>query len=964
MRNLTWWLAASALLATLGCSGSGSPVTAPQTAPDSATLPQAALGASGALGTPFINGDLATAALAIYTLDIDPVSLQATSRLKETRTVAANDDLYLLSIDSFLNAGSFAITGITATATTIDLGYVVKHPFPAPNNPTGTPNGSTNRADLGVAGMVLIMADAPASGNTYFTDRVANTDLVANADAYFSPGGLLTTSGTANTYPYKQLVDESLDPRVGVSNGGDVTGNFGSDGWTRSEFGTGNNGWTGYGVMHQGQSVTNTMSLNKAALTGGFSLDVSIIAVYNDPRGGATAAQKKANRLPPASPDASLFAYRMPHGALDAGKITVLPETAGFIANTISAQTMSFHVEDWDARATESAEADLANDSSFTNVAQGESGTPTLDVCIPDVLGDATVTADASTVVDDDSGVGGDVDEDSGRPGDALYYSTLVTKLAGSGQVAGFYKGMVRATDPQTGLTIGLNESLAPLPSTPDPVTYQAFTVEMLPDNAAPTGTYAMDAATVAENCAFGLTVTAPNDDDGDPIDILVDWDNDGTYTLATTVNSPYPATVPLASPITFTFNGPAPDNRQVPVRLDDGTTFTQLTPTQSIQVLQNCPTAPFVATPLTSGLGYTGVGGFYNYSATFCPQDMEGMKSGIVHPNGGVIVQQKAAATADLVVFVATAAAPNAGASIFTVTSGFPATSQVNQIDVSATNRVFYSTYVTSQIGTGRNNPLYNYGATGGAANIRYFDLTGVIPYASHTTISTGANRVIAMDVDAAGNVWYIDQNNILHKLTGGSYAEETSCPFPIDLKTISQPMNPTGGTPATNIKVHDFEVNAYSGFLYILAQSQEAAASNAYIYKVACDGSSSTRSAGFALNYSTTQNQYGDIHIDSRDTTGAAISPLSNADRQIVVYGNRMIPNTDPEPEVRIFTADLTQSTSQNWDPFGCCDIGMNNGSVGLNNWLYAAMGPSFGTGIIAIHGTAGNFPPTGWQ
>lgn len=473
MRTVAWWLAGSLALVALGCSGGGSTPIVPLTqdlAP--ATAPDPVISASGSLGSPLQSGLLQQSALAIYSIDIDPEALTATSRLKETRSGQANDDLYQLSIDSFLNAGSFKITEVSTSPVSLDLTYVVKHPFPAPNNPTGTPNGSTNRADLGITGMVLFLTDVPtATGNTYFTDVVANTELVAYPDAYFTPGGLLAVSGTANTYPYKLLIDETVDPRVGVSNGGSVTGNFGSDGWTRSEFGPGNNGWTGYGVLHQGQSVKNTLNLYKSALSGGFSLDVAIIAQYNDPRGGATPAQKKANRLPPASPDASLFAYRMPHGALDVGKIITLDAAPGFIANTISGQQLRCWVEDWDARATETTASDLSLDASFTNVGQGDAGLPLVSFCIPGLWGSTASHGDL-TVQDDDSGVGGDVDQDGGMPADPIFYSGFATKPAGSGQTPGTYTGMYRATDVQTNTAVWLDPSLAPIATSNWPVTY------------------------------------------------------------------------------------------------------------------------------------------------------------------------------------------------------------------------------------------------------------------------------------------------------------------------------------------------------------------------------------------------------------------------------------------------------------------------------------------------------------
>lgn len=562
MRQLTWWLATSLALAALGCGGSnGVTPPAPLTPQDSpigtGLVPEPGVppitSVPASLGQAYVRGSLADSALALYTIDIDPSTLSATASLKATRSGQATDDLYLLPIDSFFNARSFRITGITGTATTVDIAYEIAHPFPAPSDVLGTPNAVTNRSDLGVAGKVLWLADvASASGNTFFSDRVANTTLIANADAYYAPGGLLTTSGTANTFPYKLLVDETLDgtgSRVGISNDGDVTGNFGTDGWTRDEYGTGNDGWTGYGVLHQGQVSRNVLSLSRGAISGSFSLDMAVIARYNDPRGGLTPAEKKANRLPPASADASLFAYRMPHGALDIQKVSFAGEGGGFIQDTLSASVLRFHVEDWDARATETTESDLSVDPSFTNVAPGESGAPSLAVSIPGVLGDATaVVTMAGGPVDDDSAYGGDVDQDSGLPGDPLFFSESVTKAAGSGQVPGTYQGLVRVTDVEATIAdsfyvIELDGSLALVTANvPEPVTYFPFEVDLAPNNLPPSATVVL----VSSNPLLSGTqpevlITGIGDPDSDPLDISIDWgDGSGLQPLATGYTSPY----------------------------------------------------------------------------------------------------------------------------------------------------------------------------------------------------------------------------------------------------------------------------------------------------------------------------------------------------------------------------------------------------------------------------------------
>jgi len=469
------------LVVLAGCAGGSQAPLLPAAAPPAANAIPAALGALvGHQG-------VTESAIGLYQLTIDPAALQATTELLATRGMQANDDLYELSITNFLKRDSFRIRGVTRTADTLEVAYTFAHPFPAPADPTGTPNGSTNRADLGVAGRLLVLADvATASGNTFFTDVVANTALVTNPAGYYQPKGLLTLTATANAFPYQVLVDEAGPDgsRVGRSNGGDPTGNFGTDGWTRSEFGATNDGWTGFGVLHQGQIAAGTFALALSELAAPTSLTIGVLAKYNDPRGGLTSVEKRGNRLPPAAPDATRFAYRMPHGALDVERLTFAGEAGGFLPNTISSSTLRFQLVDWDARATESTFTDLAADPDVTMVAQGESGIPTLAVCIPGVLGDATVveTFAAGDLQDDDTIVGGDPESDSGRPGDALFFSRAITKAAGSGQVNGTYTGLARATDPEPpGLVIPLDgTTLAPLSGNlPLPVSYQAFQVAM-----------------------------------------------------------------------------------------------------------------------------------------------------------------------------------------------------------------------------------------------------------------------------------------------------------------------------------------------------------------------------------------------------------------------------------------------------------------------------------------------------
>ncbi|HYE79322.1 MAG TPA: hypothetical protein VEI97_15160, partial [bacterium] len=421
----------------------------------------------------------------------------ATISPKVDRGAQANDDLYLLPITRFLRNNSLSVTAVRRNGATIDLTYEVTHPFAGPSDPAGTPT-ATNRADLGIAGMVLFLVDVPtAGGNTYFDEGaqgqvVANTTLVTNPDAYFRPRAMVPTPGLANTFPYKLLVDETASlhgSRVGISNGGQATGNFGADGWTRDELGgtAPFNKWTGFGVLHQGQAATNTLSLDAGFFAGGsrYTFEAAIIAKYNDPRGGATAQEKRANRLPPPTPDHTRFAYRMPHGALDVQRIVFRGTTGtGFRTNEASSAILQFHLEDWDARAPETMLGDLAAEPDVTLVAEGESGLPGFAVSIPGVIGGPGVVDvwdPASAVMDDDTAVGGDPSLDSGRPGDALFYAREVIKAAGSGETAGTYTGMARAIDPEPGgLVLKLDENLNPLTAdAPTQEVYQVFRVEM-----------------------------------------------------------------------------------------------------------------------------------------------------------------------------------------------------------------------------------------------------------------------------------------------------------------------------------------------------------------------------------------------------------------------------------------------------------------------------------------------------
>ncbi|HYE79766.1 MAG TPA: hypothetical protein VEI97_17410, partial [bacterium] len=439
----------------LGCTGAPNPTTgSPQPAPRPA---------AGA-------GDLVTAAVGAFRLTIDPSAGTAAFTPVHGRT-AQQSELYNLSIEHFMRPGTLTVTGVGLDADTLWVDYAATHPFPKAANLSGPPT-ATNREDLAVSGRILFLID---DGTEYFGGNVtANTALVTNADGYFQPGDLITDPGlAADTFPYKLLVDEAADNRVGLPNGG-PTGNYtpAAGGWQVPEFTA---GITGYDIWAQGQAATGRLELDRPTLEalGPVAIDTVIVVKYEDPRGGSTGSERRANRLPQNDP--LKFAYRMPHGALDVGKVSYAGETGGLVANTDSATTVRFTVRDWDAFATPAGQTNLAGIADVSLVSQGEPGLPKVEVSIPAVLGD--VLAELGHV---DNGA-------TGHAGSELLYEGAVPNLgtgqSPSGELA---TGLARAIDivdrtppPQWANVNRFNLSPDLIPFTPvtEGITYQRFAV-------------------------------------------------------------------------------------------------------------------------------------------------------------------------------------------------------------------------------------------------------------------------------------------------------------------------------------------------------------------------------------------------------------------------------------------------------------------------------------------------------
>lgn len=584
MRRLLWGLGAITVLALAGCAGGGKhPATA--SAPENPLdLTQTALPGGDLM--PAMAGQ---ALLGGYTFSIDAATDSAT--VAPWRQGTATDDVYFLSVSNFLRPDSLRVTSVSRAGTNLEIGYRFTHPFAAPANLAG-PATAANRADLGIAARMVFLLDLPTGAivddYTFFSgEAIANTRLLLQADGYYQPRNLLPalTGYQANTFPYKLVVDEAAGAggnRVGVSNGGAGAGNYRTDGlgWQGDNIsGTGgNNNWTGYDVLHQGQAADGILrlDLNQLPLSG-FRLDTAVIAKYIDPRGGTTAAQKRANRLPASPADVTRFVYRMPFGAIDCGLVRALPEDGTIVANNpVSSTMVRFHVRDYDARAAVSPRPDLNDELDPTLVPAGTEGIPTLSVDIPGVTTSAALLA----LEDDDSAWGGDVPADSGVARDPLFFQGTVTNSAGtSGQVDGVKYGLLKIVDPEDGLTRNWEFVLDPnlVPQTtnlPRIVTYQAANVTIGGANDQPIATVQIQGGPnplVPSGGTLEFEVASEFDTEGDVIYYDVDVNDDGIFEASgiTASGTPPPA-VPLYTGTAPVNGGASNVNHQARIRYFD----------------------------------------------------------------------------------------------------------------------------------------------------------------------------------------------------------------------------------------------------------------------------------------------------------------------------------------------------------------------------------------------------------
>jgi len=455
-------LSSLSLIATLlaGCGGATS-ATTPSTQialPDS----QSAVSQSAILRSRWM-------------IDLDALTGQVATVAPDRS--AAQSELYSLSIGAFSNPNTIKITGVERGPDALLIRYTTTHPFRKAAD-LSAPATAANREDLAISGRVVFLLDG---FEEFFGGTVtADTAMILDPDGYVTPGEMIDTSLlNSNTFPYQLLVDEAQDNRVGLSNAGSVTGNYNpaTGGWQVAEF---TSGITGFDILGQGQTSSHSVAIDIPSLeaAGQLSFDAVILAKYEDPRGGTTATERRANRLPVG--DVARFAYRMPHGALDVSRVIYNGESGGLVANTLSSTTLNVLVRDWDARlASESAGTNLASETDVSLVSAGESGIPTVEISLPgfnDFVGPLPLL---------DNSESGQANDEFVFEGD--FTNTIVTGQPANG---GTEVGLVRVTD-VTDITpplawaninrFNLRPDLSPITTVVEGQTYQRFTVELAP---------------------------------------------------------------------------------------------------------------------------------------------------------------------------------------------------------------------------------------------------------------------------------------------------------------------------------------------------------------------------------------------------------------------------------------------------------------------------------------------------
>jgi len=856
------------------------------TSPSSASPAlNAGSGATGALPGWQYQGHLADGALGGYHLRVAGDAAELTP----WRVGLANDDLYFLGIDAFLRPGNLKITGIRRVGTRLQLDWRFTHPFGAPTD-FDAPPSAANRADLAIAARILFLTDvdnAQLAEQTFFTDVIANTKLITNPHGYCQSRGLLPAyPGNANTFPYQLVVDDGANAgagnRTGLPNTTPFIGNYdpGVGGWQRSNAGFDRNAWTGYGILHQGQSATGSFAVNTLELDGGsLEVDLAVIAKYQDPRG---IPDPRSKRLPAPNPDPFTFAYRMPHSALD---VEWVASTGG---GPIPGQDPEASIEvlvevrDWDARAAVTSESDLSLDPQVNTVATGEPGSPIVEISTPGL---------SPIIV---MGVEINPGTRTGLPSDEIAYRLTVTTT--SAPEDGTYPALVRVTDPERNsptrrdYTTDLAPGLMPITDPQlqvEPVTFMGtqFFVSSGPNNPPTCDGVVPSSGFLEPGGTFTVNLSQIIDDS---TNLKVSMEYTGTANSQTSV-----VTIPYASISGETAFDPFTDSRltqkltaptelgqyELTVHLDDNINQVDCGPFPfTVGIPGTCPTVGSTANSLGPFVWEDGINPDFVPLNNSLIEDFEdndiGMNdlAGFRDDTGDLLVQGSITQQ-----FWRWDYETDTGAALTSAT--YPGTGTANRahtIEVDHNGRVLW---VASNITQGFDNTgletteVY---ANAGTV-VHFFDTNAGEASADKGTINVG-QKVVAMAIDQFDNVWVVDSTNTMRKYTGPAggttYTEDTSVTF--NLGTAS-------GGVITGAQVEDFDIDFFNQAFFVLIRN-----GNAFnVWRFECNGTYSSSIQGGAnpvINcFPGEFPDRGDIVIDNYGTNMTVLAGPQDA--QIIV-------------------------------------------------------------------------------
>ncbi|MEO7995577.1 MAG: hypothetical protein ABI743_14355, partial [bacterium] len=242
-----------------------------------------------------------------------------------------------------------------------------------------------------------------------------------------------------------------------------------------------------------------------------------------------------------------------------------------------------------------------------------------------------------------------------------------------------------------------------------------------------------------------------------------------------------------------------------------------------------------------------------------------------------------------------------------------------------------------------------YEAGSGGAASNLFWFDpvTAGPLP-TTYNTINTGSIITVALTLDRAGNIYGIDQGNVLHMWDkANSYAlDPIDLGYPKDLTVL-----PEVGPPSTR-KIHDMVYNERNKELLMLWQENS---NNAEIVKLQCDLTDVTSTTPANIG-SVDWGWPADIGMDQVDNTGALLA--SQGEAQLFTCNGQ-------QAGIKIWnSATLTQYQSTNWwtygnssfaYPFASVSIALNGCPIGASiAW----------TGCVIGFTVPAGGPSAGWQ